>query len=216
MRRNFHPWEGGEGRVTGQYVFSLVEQARGLMAQGSFAEAVEMLERALTYPPNLGEGKLPNAPENNIHFFLGLAQAGRGDEAQAKVCFEKASLGQGEPTSAMYYNDQPPDMIFYQGLALQKLGRAEEARAVFQKLADYGQAHLDDDVTMDYFAVSLPTFLVFEEALNAQNRIHCHYMQALGQLGLGDRAAARRHFEAVLRLDANHQGARLHRDFDDD
>ena len=28
MQRNFHPWEGGEGKVAGQYVTSLVELAR--------------------------------------------------------------------------------------------------------------------------------------------------------------------------------------------
>ncbi|MEZ4836693.1 MAG: DUF5107 domain-containing protein [Caldilineaceae bacterium] len=28
MARNFHPWEGGEGKVTAQYVWSLVERAR--------------------------------------------------------------------------------------------------------------------------------------------------------------------------------------------
>ena len=130
-----------------------------------------------------------------------------------KACFEKASAGLSEPTSAMYYNDQPPDMIFYQGLARQKLGRDAEARQIFQKLVDYGQAHLDDDVTMDYFAVSLPAFLVFDEDLNQRNRIHCHYVMGLGQLGLGNVEAARQHFNQVLALDANHQGAMAHRTF---
>ena len=27
IRRNFHPWEGGEGKVSGQYITSLVESA---------------------------------------------------------------------------------------------------------------------------------------------------------------------------------------------
>jgi len=58
----------------------------------------------------------------------------------------------------MYYNDQPPEMIFYQGLALRKLGRLAEAQAIFTRLVDYGQAHLNDKVQMDYFAVSLPDF----------------------------------------------------------
>jgi tetratricopeptide (TPR) repeat protein len=114
----------------------------------------------------------------------------------------------------MYYNDQPPDMIFYQGLARARLGRLAEAREIFQKLVDYGHDHLDDPVTMDYFAVSLPTFLVFEEALDHRHRIHCHYLLALGHLGLGHPAEARRAFEQVLALEAEHQGALLHRNFD--
>jgi tetratricopeptide (TPR) repeat protein len=102
-------------------------------------------------------------------------------------------------------------MIFYQGLARRKLGRSSEAQEVFQKLIAYGQAHLNDDVTMDYFAVSLPDFLVFDEDLHRRNQIHCHYMMALGHLGLGANADARAHFDQVLTWDINHLGAALHR-----
>jgi tetratricopeptide (TPR) repeat protein len=101
-------------------------------------------------------------------------------------------------------------MIFYQGLARRQLGRAAEARAIFQKLVDYGQTHLNDDVGMDYFAVSLPDFLVFDEDLSWRNRIHCHYMMALGYTGLGERAAAEQRYAEALRLDASHLGATLH------
>ncbi|MBK9715759.1 MAG: DUF5107 domain-containing protein [Kouleothrix sp.] len=211
LRRRFHPWEGGEGKTTGQYVVCLVEQARALIAAGAHGRALGLLESALEYPPNLGEGKLPNAQENNVYYYLGLAWEGAGDPARARSCFERASTGLSEPASAMYYNDQPPDMIFYQGLARQKLGRGAQAREIFRKLVDYGQAHLDDEVVVDYFAVSLPTFLVFDEDLRARNRAHCHYMIALGALGLGDGAEAQHHFERVLALDANHQGAIVHR-----
>jgi len=53
LRRRFHPWEGGEGKSTGQYLISLVGQARSLIAVGEHAQAIERLERALIYPPNL-------------------------------------------------------------------------------------------------------------------------------------------------------------------
>jgi hypothetical protein len=111
----------------------------------------------------------------------------------------------------MYYNDQPPDMIFYQGLARRALGREDQARQIFARLVQYGAEHLNDDVVMDYFAVSLPDFLVFDEDLNRRNRIHCHYMQALGYLGLGDQARAREQFAALDALDASHQGAAIHK-----
>ncbi|MFN8482420.1 MAG: DUF5107 domain-containing protein [Anaerolineae bacterium] len=211
MGRRFHPWEGGEGKVVGQYVVSLVEAARALLADGQPAQAAELLERATVYPHTLGEGKLPNAQENNIYYDLGLALRAQGRHSDATAAFERAAAGSSEPVSALYYNDQPPDMIFYQGLASRQLGRDAEAAAIFQRLVDYGRAHLEDEVTMDYFAVSLPTFLVFDEDLNTRNRIHCNYMLALGHLGLGDAAEAERAFDALLALDANHQGALLHR-----
>jgi tetratricopeptide (TPR) repeat protein len=214
MARNFHPWEGGEGKTTGQYVLCLIEQAKQLLAAGQPAAAAEHLQRATVYPPNLGEGKLPNAQENNVYFYLGLARAAQGLPDEARACWEKASCGLSEPASALYYNDQPPDMIFYQGLALRRLGRPAEADSVFQKLLDYGRDHLADPVQMDYFAVSLPTFLVFEEALDQRHRIHCHYMQALGQLGLGHALEAQREFDQVLALEADHLGALVHRQLD--
>ena len=214
LGRQFHPWEGGEGKTTGQYIASLIARAQRLIGAGEYAQAVERLERALVYPHNLGEGKLPNAQENNIYYYLGLAKEATADAAGARACFERAATGLSEPTSAMYYNDQPPDMIFYQGLARRKLGRSDEARQIFQKLVDYGQAHLGDEVEMDYFAVSLPTFLVFDEDLTQRNQTHCYYIMALGHLGLGNSAEAQQCFDRVLALDANHQGAVVHRLFE--
>ncbi len=209
--RIFHPWEGGEGKVTGQYVVSLVQIAREQLAAGQVEAAIESLERARVYPHNLGEGKLAGAQENHIFYYLGLAHERLGRSEEAHESFRRAAVGLSEPTSPLYYNDQPPDMIFYQGLAREKLGQPDEARAVFEKLLAYGRDHLDDEVQMDYFAVSLPDFLVFDEDLTRRNRIHCHYMMALGHLGLRELDAAAREFAAVLALDPAHVGATLHR-----
>jgi tetratricopeptide (TPR) repeat protein len=211
LSRRFHPWEGGEGKVTGQYVISLVELARQRLNAGDFSRAKDYLEQAQTYPHNLGEGKLHGAQENNIHYYLGCAYDGLGDDDNARRCFETAAVGISEPTSPLYYNDQPPDMIFYQGQAWQKLGQPEKAQAIFRRLVDYGATHLDDEVTFDYFAVSLPDFAVFDEDLTQRNRVHCHYMMALGLLGLEDHEQAAAHFEHVLALNIYHLGATIHR-----
>ena len=96
--------------------------------------------------------------ENHIFYYLGQFES-------ARTFFTRASIGLSEPTSALYYNDQPPHMIFYQGLAFHKLGRSDKSRAIFARLIQYGQQHLEDTVKMDYFAISLPNFLVFEENL---------------------------------------------------
>jgi tetratricopeptide (TPR) repeat protein len=210
--RNFHPWEGGEGKVTSQWVICLVEMARKMVDSGDYDRAIEWLHQTQAYPDNLGEGKLIVAQENNIFYYLGVASEARGEMERAQAYFEKAAVGLGEPTSARYYNDQPPEMIFYQGLARCKLGQSEDADCIYQKLIDYGQKHLNDEINLDYFAVSLPDFLVFDEDLNRRNQIHCFYMMALGYLGRGEEELARVHFDQVLKLDTNHQGALMHRD----
>ena len=75
--------------------------------------------------------------------------------------------------------------IYYQGLAWQKLGNVKEANRRFNKLIDYAERHMHDHIRMDYFAVSLPDFLVFDDDLDQRNEEHCRYMRALGLLGLG-------------------------------
>ncbi len=204
----FHPWEGGEGKVTGQYVLACVELGKQFLSAQQYTEAAAMFEQALVYPDNLGEGKLTGTQENNVHYYLGCAYEHL--DKQANAHFQVAAQGLEEPASPLFYNDQPPDMIFYQGLAWLKLANESEARRRFNKLINYGEQHLFDTPKIDYFAVSLPDFLVFEEDLNRRNEIHCRYMLGLGCLGLQEFDRAQTQFSHVLQLDPNHQGAIIH------
>ena len=129
---------------------------------------------------------------------MGVALSALGDEEGAAKAFRKAAQGLSEPAGMMYYNDQPPEMIYYQGLALRALGEEEAARSRFHKLIAYGQAHLDDEVRIDYFAVSLPDLLSFDDDLGRRKQVHCHFMMALGYQGQGEAAEAAKHVDACL------------------
>jgi tetratricopeptide (TPR) repeat protein len=207
--RKFHPWEGGEGKVPAQHIEARIGIARALMKEEKYEEAVSELEKAMTYYDNFGEGKLPNARENNIYYYMGLALR-HIDADRSRECFIKASQGEAEPSDVMYYNDQPPHMIYYQGLALSAIGNEDGARSRFNKLVSYGESHLFKKQDMDYFAVSLPDFLVFDADLDKNNKIHCYYMMALGHLGLGNKEKARRAFQSALKLSPNHYGVLRH------
>jgi len=214
MSRKFHPWEGGEGKVTGQYVLSLIELAKEELANAEYAKALNHLERALVYPENLGEGKLQGVQDNDIYYWMGCALQHLNRNDEAKECWQKATIGIGEPAAAIFYNDQQPDKILYQGLALLKLGNDSAAKKLFLKLIEYGDAHINDVVKIDYFAVSLPDLLIWEDDLNRRNRIHCMYMKALGLLGLGNNAEAKLLLAKVLEMDESHVGARVHEGFE--
>ncbi len=54
--REFHPWEGGEGKVTGQYLLNQLHSALQAIERRTFPQAIQYLEEALCYPYNLGEG----------------------------------------------------------------------------------------------------------------------------------------------------------------
>ena len=199
----FHPWEGGEGKVPAQYQICRVELAKQVLSEelrvkseeSAAAEgksARQLLEECLVYPPHLGEGKLYGAQDNDFLYFLGR--------------YEEGTVGPTEPAAAMYYNDAKPDKIFYAGLCYRQLGQEDKARSLFYRLINYGKQHLYDKVTMDYFAVSLPDLLIWEDSLDVKNEIHCKYMLALGYLGIGDKEHALRYLAEVERLDINHQG----------
>ena len=211
MAHTFHPWEGGEGKVTTQYAAALTQMGRIALTAGDPATAKALLERALVFPHHLGEGKLEGAKDNNIHYYLGLAERALGHEAEAVRHLELAAVGEGEPAGMMYYNDQPADMILYQGLANRALGREDRASSRFYKLISYGEKHYYDQVKIDYFAVSLPDLQLFDEDLSVRNRAHCEYLIALGSYGLGDLVRAKTCYDGVLTIDNAHQGAILHK-----
>jgi len=207
----FHPWEGGEGKVPAQYQICRIEIAKQLLSEkgkvnsekyaAAQQEAKRLLEECLVYPPHLGEGKLYGAQENDILYFLGR--------------YEEGTAGPTEPAAAMYYNDAKPDKIFYAGLCYRKLGQEDKARSLFHKLINYGKQHIYDKVVMDYFAVSLPDLLIWDDSLDTKNLIHCKYMLALGYYGMGDKEKALEYLAEVEELDNNHQGIQQFRTFID-
>ncbi len=232
---NFHPWEGGEGKIPAQYRIALIQLARAEMAKAASCakeemakaascagegalqkplpaackgsaescreKAVSLLRQALTYPHNLGEGKLVGNMDNDIYYLLGTLCE---DPGQSREAFRLAARGEFNLSSAMYYNDQPPQMMYYAALALRALGETEEADRRFDAFIQYADAHRSDQVKIEYFAVSLPDFLIFEGDLNRNNQVHCCLMAALGYLGKGEKEQARQLALQGLQLNACH------------
>lgn len=202
----FHPWEGGEGKVSTQYQFARVSLAIELMNRGDYGDALKLLEQCLEYPHHLGEGKLHGAQENDFYLLIGICHEALGNESAAQEAYIKATEGPTEPAAAMYYNDAKPDKIFYAGLAYRALGNDDMARSYFHRLVNYGKQHIHDNVRMDYFAVSLPDLLIWNGDLNKANRLHCLYMLALGYTGLGDDKRAQKYLAEAKEMSTYHVG----------
>ena len=210
MQRKFNPWEGGEGKVSGQYVYSLVEMAKEHLKLKQYSDALAKLRKAQVYPINLGEGKLTGTQENDIFYWMGCAYEGLDQPEEAKQYWLKATEGLSELNPAIFYNDQQPDKIFYQGLAWLKLDDTVKGMGIFEQLIDYGRLHENDEMKIDYFAISLPNMLIFDDDLSKRNKVHCSYLIGLGYLGLGKNALATDIFNSVLSRDAMHFGAKSH------
>ena len=194
VSRPFSPWEGGEGKVTEQWVMSHILRALASIGQGKLDAAILDLEAAKTYPHNLGEGKLPYTPDTLANWRLGrvyeqLGEARRATEAVVAAADQKILLG---------------DASLFQALAMQKLGHNADARKLLGQLLQAGSERLQAPAKIDYFAVSLPNMLVFDEDLAKRNQIEGRYLIAVARLGLGKRAVAEKELRRVLSLENSH------------
>ncbi len=186
----FHPWEGGEGKITTQYKNALMELGKN---------SEELLLKALKTPYNLGEGKLYGTMDNDIYYLLGKVTGNT-------EYYKKAILGGDDLGNALYYNDQPPEMFYYRALAYRELGDLKKSDFMLNTLINYGMEHKNDEIKIDYFAVSLPDFLIFEANLSLKNYVNCCYLTALGLIGLSREAEAKDFVKKAYEKDKSHIG----------
>src|SRR5258708_32831195 len=103
LARRFHPWEGGQGLVSAQYVAAHVILGRESLEAARPRGALDHFEAARRYPANLGEGKHLLTPENHLHYFAGLACKALGDISGSQQAFEQAVAIRPRLSPMMYY-----------------------------------------------------------------------------------------------------------------
>ena len=199
LSRRFHPWEGGEGLVSGQYVAAHILLGVDAVAFGNAADALSHFEAAGHYPHNLGEGKHLLMRETHLDYFIGLALslARRADEAN------------GIWRCAANTKSDTDMFAYYRALALRSLGDDAGAIALLRRLHAFAESQMNAEVKIDYFATSLPNLLLFEDDLQQRNRIECLFLRGLANLGLGRQAEAAADLDRVLSMDRTHLFAHL-------
>ncbi|HLL38602.1 MAG TPA: hypothetical protein VK357_02935, partial [Rubrobacteraceae bacterium] len=98
----------------------------------------------------------------------------------------------------------PSRMTFYQALAVRELGEEGASARKLEELLAFAEKQMHSEVKIEYFATSLPNFLIFEDDLQRRNRVDCTFLKGLAYLGLGQRSEAEKAFGEVLVLDASH------------
>jgi tetratricopeptide (TPR) repeat protein len=206
LARTFHVWEGGEGLVARQYVLARLAIAQSHLKNHQPEAALIELEAARLWPKSLGEGRLTGIQENHVDYWMGMAYRMLKNETKAIHHFGKATMGLTEVKSQIYYNDQPADTIFFQGLAWMELGNTKQANACFEKLQTYADTHRNQHIEVDFFAVSLPNFMIFEDDLDYRNNVYCRYLEVLAAIGRNDRVAAVKQIAELLAIAPDFQG----------
>jgi tetratricopeptide (TPR) repeat protein len=199
LSRRFNPWEGGEGLVSGQYVWAHVLIGRSLLERGNAQQALEHFSAARVYPQNLGEGKHLLTRETHLDYFTGLALSQMGRKAEAQQLWNRAVADEGSVTWLSYYR----------AMSLEGLSKKAEADNLLTAMRDSAQRQMLTEVKIDYFATSLPNLLLFEDDLQKRNQVDCLFLLALAELGLRNTERALELLRRVLSLDCNHMAAQL-------
>jgi tetratricopeptide (TPR) repeat protein len=200
--RKFQPWEGGEGQVLGQHRRAHLALGRRALQGKNADRAAGHFRAALTAPSNLGEAAHLLLNQSQAHYWLGRALEAQGDGDGARRQWEIAAdfKGDFQDMGARAFSE----MTYYSAQAAEKLGRRGPARRRLRRLLGYAQELGRTEASIDYFATSLPALLLFEDDLNARQRLTAGVLEGQARLGLGEVAAARTLFRKVLRRDPSH------------
>jgi tetratricopeptide (TPR) repeat protein len=205
LSRHFQPWEGGEGLVLGQYVRANLLLGQRAISAGNGMEAQKFFERASNPPQSLSEAKHLLMNLSMVDYWLGIAGEKNGDLKKAAEHWERAARYQGDFQQMQV--QAVSEMTYWSGMALHRLGRDDEAQAIFQKIHDYSLTLEQQTPKIDYFATSLPAMLLFEDDLHRRQKITALFLRAQALLGLGERAKGFDLLQQVQSLDQNHSGA---------
>jgi tetratricopeptide (TPR) repeat protein len=200
--RKFQPWEGGEGQALGQHVRTHLVLGRKALRQKDPRRALDYFKAALAAPENLGEAKHLLANQSDVHYWLGCAFAANGDDASARAHWGISASFKGDfqAMSVRAFSE----MTYFSALALKKSGKESAARRLLRGLLAYARKLARTRATIDYFATSLPTMLLFDDDLQARQKTTALFLEAQARLGLGENRTARKLLRAVLRRDPNH------------
>jgi len=180
--RAFQPWEGGEGRVLAAWEEAHLASARKALAAGEARRAVEHATAALHPIPGLGEARHPLANTADLHLMLGDALHAAEEPAAARHAWETAAAQQGDfqTMQVQEHSERTAASV----AALRRLGRDDEARLLRESLARYAERQAATAASIDYFATSLPTMLLFTQDLQAAHDRRVRVLRA--QLALLD------------------------------
>jgi tetratricopeptide (TPR) repeat protein len=199
LARRFHPWEGGEGLVSGQYVTAHLLLGREALQGGDPLSALHHFELSTEYPHTFGEGKHALQPETDIDYFTGMAMSALGRRKDAEANWRSAAAARPELSSFAYYS----------ALARRQIGDEAGAVTALTGLRRAATEQMQAEVKIDYFATSLPNFLIFDDDLEKRNRAACLFVRGLAQRGLGNQSEAIGDLRATLEIDGNHLWAQV-------
>ena len=186
LRTCYFPTREGVASFHDVYVDALVLKGKEKEGQGQHKEAIKLYEESFEFPENhqvfLVDERLPR--DAQVYFFIGEAYEKMGNKSKARSYYKRASE----------VNVKKTDYRFWQALALEKLGKKEDAKSIFNTLLEVGRNGIVESYVNFYGAEGTTGKTV--ETINAL----AYYTMGLGELGLGNVSAAKKYFAKSLEL----------------
>jgi tetratricopeptide (TPR) repeat protein len=230
--RFFRAWEGGGSFSLGDsWINANLASGRRHMIDKQYAQALADYQAALQIPNNLEEAAGNTVGrKGEISYWIGSAYQAMGDTAKAQLAWRDASnppdmsasggggtrrIGASAGTlSQRQFSDRgslggmatgghiAQAAIYYQALALEKLGQTDRPRELFQELIDTGTNQVNGAPDAKPLANA--------NSPDQQSRVaDAHYLTGLGQLGLSNQDAARQEFSLALKARPDHLAAKM-------
>ncbi len=185
---HFNIWEGGGG-IYDVYVDACLLKGIESFRNKRYQEALNDFEAALEYPENLEVSRRRNDwRSSRTRYFIGTTYVSLGNDEKARENFEKS----------VSFDVSASPILYYQGLAHDRIGQQTEAAEIFDRLISVGERRLEEDASVDFFAK-------FGEREDQATRMaSAHYLVGLGYMGKGVKDEAKAEFDKALELNGNH------------
>jgi len=164
--------------------------------------AVALITAAIDSPESLGESRHPLANPAQLLLALGDAHSAAGDDDRAVQSWREsaAAIGDFSSMSPQAFSEN----TYYSVIAARRLGHDEVAVALIAGLDQHVAELVATPATIDYFATSLPTLLLFHDDPQRLRDIEIDVLRAQLAALDGDLVTAVIHLDAVLSADPGH------------
>jgi tetratricopeptide (TPR) repeat protein len=202
--RRFAVWEGGSLTVADSWTDAHLLRGQRLFADKRYREALADYETALKTPENLPSDRA-DSREAEVSYWIGCAHEALGGLDHAKAAWQKSA------SASMTDAPRPrrgggSAQGYYQGMSLAKLGRADEAKKIFQAMVDSANESLKQASST---SASAPPSDGQPSRRSRRNQLaQSHYLAGLGYLGLNEKDKAQRELAQTLEVSPDHLGAK--------
>ncbi len=191
--KRFHIYEGGEGKLTKQHAWMHVLYGIKLMEENSLDLAEKIFENGINMPKSYGEAKTFFNQEAHIYYYLGNLFEEQGRESEAIASYQNAAI----------YKAAVSEISLFRALALNKLGRFDEAKQVLDEMLNVAENLIVNCDMRSYYGVGSPSPMPFELNIEHQNLTEGNILKAYALLGFGKIKESNKTIEIAEKIDPN-------------